>query len=241
MDYLTEANEQAVEKHVIELCLNLKALRDGSLGLGKAGIDVFWDYARGHFNQFGSIDLRRVIELVDYVKSAHPVYRDDFPHGSDKNLAWLQSVEDIHEASAEKHRRFVQGAAKGESTRDDSGFTLYERYNRRIIWLQQNNVRRPEEAPAPPPKELTEKEKAAAAVKADVDAIRSDIDVATKGHSQYAKNQNARLHKRFDELLSDVPHAKFFDRYGSQEWITGWPAVQRIIREEIRDANNPIR
>src|SRR5258708_14702476 len=117
-------------------------------------------------------------------------------------------------------RRYAQPAAQGETTRDSSGKTLYERYCERVLWLGQNNVHRAQEpVKTEAEKPLSEAEKKAAAAKAVVDGLRVEIDAATKGYSQYAKNQNARLHKKLNEVLADR-NFKYRDRY-PQVTLTG--------------------
>jgi hypothetical protein len=235
MGYITEQNKKAVEDHIVSLMMDLKTMRNG-LGLNADGINWVGGAALDHFGQFGKVDLRRVIELADEARR-YATFRDDYPHPGDKHLAWLQSVEDIREASVEKMRRFTQEAAKAEQTRDASGKTLYERYCARVLWLGENNVHRAPE-PVQEIRPLTEKEKQAAAVKTDLDAIRAEID-AIPGYSPYADSQRKRLHKRLNELLADRSF-KFYDRY-SQETFTGLEAIKRQMAVEQRDKDNPIR
>src|SRR5258708_31761154 len=140
MGFLNDQNKKAVEDRIFGLLKDLKAMRNG-LGLNKDGINWLGDAALAHFDQFGAIDFRSVIELADEARG-YAALRDDYPHPNDKNLAWLQSVEDIREASVDILRRYTQPAAKGEMTRDSSGKTLYERYCARVLWLRQNHVRR---------------------------------------------------------------------------------------------------
>jgi hypothetical protein len=236
MGFLNDQNKKAVEDHIFGLLKDLKAMRDG-LGLNKDGINWLGDAATAHFDQFGAIDLRRVIELAAEARG-YAVLRDDYPHPNDKNLSWLQSVEDIREASVDVMRRYSQPAAKGEMTRDSSGKTLNQRFNDRVLWLGQNNVHRAQEpVTTEAVKPLTEQEKKAAADKANIDAIRKEID-DTPSHSKYADSQRKRLHARLNELLADR-NFKYRNRY-TQEILTGLDAVKAEMRRELADKDNPI-
>ena len=228
-------NQQQVIAHIVKLTKDLRLLRQSdNIGVNMDGENELALRALTHFDVSGKFDVHDLADIVQQIRTDYPTYRDDFPHFDDQQLKWLDSLDAINEASSEKIKRFMQPTAI------DSG--LYQRFNDRVGWLKENNVRRPKvDAVQEAAKPLTPKEQAAAKVKAEIDAIKTEIDAATKGYTNWAIRQREKLHARFAELLADMPRAKFFDRYGSQEWLTGWPAVQRIIREEIRDKDSPIR
>src|SRR5258708_32383044 len=119
----------------------------------------------------------------------------------------------------EKLRNFLQPVA---ADKDASGTSLLERFNARTQWLKDNNVRRPK-VEAVPTKPLTEKEKATAKRKAEIDAIKNESDTATKGCTQYAIRQRGKLHARFADVLAEQPRAKCCDRNSSQDRRTRWP------------------
>src|SRR5260221_786140 len=229
-------HEQAVKFTANQINL-LEATLQGGLGLSYQGTTELLKRGVENIYACGEMNIPIIRRILDQLKKDQPLMRDDVPFPNDPHLDFLTSIEAAQEMPKEKLRKFLQPVA---AEKDASGTSLLERFNARTQWLKHNDVHRPEEAPAAPTKPLSEKEKAAAAAKAVVDAIKEEID-SIPGHSPYADSQRKRLHARLNNLLADMPRAKFFDRYGSQEWLTGWPAVQRIIREEIRDKDNPIR
>jgi hypothetical protein len=234
MGYINDGNRKTVEDRIFNLMMDARAARQDGIGLNGAGINFLGEWALSTFDQTGAINLRTILELIKTIIEKYPTLSAEYPHADDPQLKWLDSIEAINEAKADVIKRYMQPVAV------DSG--LFQRFNERVGFMKSKNVHRPKvEAVQEAAKPLTPKEQAAAKVKTEIDAVKSEIDTATKGYTQYAIRQREKLHARFAELLADMPRAKFFDRYGSQERLTGWPAVQRIIRQEIRDCNNPIK
>lgn len=75
-------------------------------------------------------------------------------------------------------------------------------------------------------------------------AIREQIDQECKqhGYTRYQQAKHARLTRRLDDLLANPSRQIYFDRArGGIEQITGVAAIERIMQEELRSADNPIR
>jgi hypothetical protein len=231
MGYIkTEQERQTAIIRVKQLADNLNMLRSdvGGIGLSDEGINVAALKAMQNIDRFGFIDSHEFAKLVDSVKSEDIKYRTDMPHAGDQQLSWLTSIQSYRDASSEQIRKYLQPAAMGEMTRDASGKTLKERFDERVSWLHSNRVHAPkqQETVQPAAKPLTEREQLVAKAKADVVAIRAEIDGLQPHYSSYVQNQKTRLHKLLNELIGDH---------------RGINEIKKVMARELRDRDNPIR
>ncbi|SRR6266404_3170207 len=170
MGFLNEQNKKAVEGHIFGLLKDLKAMRNG-IGLNGNGINWLGDVALAHFDQFGKIDLRRVIELADEARS-YAVFHDSYPHPGDPQLKGITSIEAARALSVEQLKMLNNNVAFSTG--------LHKRFNERLAWLQANNVHevKPAEPEPAAPVVLTPEQQAQADARKRLDAVYAKIDKA---------------------------------------------------------------
>ncbi len=75
-----------------------------------------------------------------------------------------------------------------------------------------------------------------------ITAIREKIEAECKGYTMYQQKKQARLTRTLEHLLSHPGSQFFLDHsQGGTEVYRGLDAIERLMAEEIRSADNPIR
>jgi hypothetical protein len=174
-----------------------------------------------HHGRVTAYDLNAVIiKLID--KGLIPLdqgkkTQDEMPHKDDPQLRWLDSVDAYKEASSDKIRKFLQPAASGEMTRDASKKTLKERFDERVTFLQQRNVRRAETRSTQPTPRVESKGQQMHR------EILKSIDNLGPDHRNLILKTKERMRRQVSEMIQNKK---------SLEEIT------RFINSEIKDFQN---
>lgn len=124
---------------------------------------------------------------------------------------------------------------------------LLDKLNERLAYIQMHRIKRSSLPPAEQTRtntvedapELTEVQARVVKIR---ELIAQESTGSRGGYSEYAQKKNARLNRMLDEILRDPSRQIYRDRSrGGIEVLRGIEAVERIMADEIRDADNPIR
>jgi hypothetical protein len=128
-------------------------LRDSEIPATNENIAAIARHALVHLRTHETIDALDIATIVGKLKVAGHLLIDkeaasrdaaaSIPHQHDPQLRWLNSLEDINEAGADKLRRFTGDPAMSHLTKDQTGKTLAARYRERFDYIVKHKVKRP--------------------------------------------------------------------------------------------------
>src|SRR5260221_2446807 len=148
MGYLNAENQKQVITHIVKLMKDVKLIRQSdNIGVNVNGENELAVRSLAHFDVDGKIDVHDLADVIKTIRTDNPKFRDDYPHFDDKQLRWLDSIDAYTEASSDVIRRYMQPAAI------DSG--LKKRFDERVTFLRNNNIRRPKVEATTEPPQLT--------------------------------------------------------------------------------------
>jgi hypothetical protein len=158
-------------------------LRDSEVPATNENIAAIARHALVHLRTHDTIDALDIATIVGKLKvggylliGKEAASRDaaaSIPHQHDPQLRWLNSLEDINEAGADKLRRFTGDPAMSHNTKDHTGKTLAARYKERFDFIVKHKIKRPVvEAPVVSP----ERAKADKAIAEGLERINKKID-----------------------------------------------------------------
>jgi hypothetical protein len=211
----TQQKVKEAVTHVTTLASQYDAVRDGGSQLSEEGIFQLAAAAMTQIDLVGYIDLRKFAELADKVRAEHPKYGvDPMPYPNDAKLQWLQSLDDLKEASAAQIKIFLQPVAW--DTKDADGSNAKSRFEARVAWLNKHKVHRPK-VEAAPVVELTEEQQAQADIKARYDYVRDKIAGLGPAWLERVKKLKARLTDRCNDMIREKRSIDEIERYINAE------------------------
>jgi hypothetical protein len=232
--------EQAAQ-HINNLATQLQIARP-QVGLTDAGIVELSRLAFLHIDATGSLGFKTFVDYVDTL-AGDPAFGGsisyDAPFREDPSLVNINTLEDIDEMKSEVVRRFMQPAAQ---MKDSTGTSAKERFDARVSWIKQNKIHRapePEAVEAPP---LTPSQQKVANTNEVVAKLRALIDREYgSSYTDWGRRQHSKCHEYLNDLLRDGEKIRWYDRSRQAYLVNSLKALENLVKEKIRDCENPIR
>ena len=171
--------------------------------------------------------------------AASATVADAAPYLDEPMLRNLTSVVAVTELTAQQAKMFcTQSAMHGYDERGRKIVSLNQKFNERVAWLRAH----PDvvlDFSEPQPQTVVVRKRAE---DPRITAIREQIEKESKGYTDYSHRKRERLDKTLNELLRDPSRQVYRDRSrGGIELIKGLDAIERIMRDVIRDYDSPFK
>ena len=222
--------------------------------------DALFAYAKSRGGNIGVDDVQIVVaKLGDIERGGRLRYyhepatqttpalsnpADTAPYLDESMLKNVTSLSAVAAMTAAQVKVFATSDARHEYDKNGNKIvSLNQKFNERLAWLQAH----PDVDLADTLARIFSKPQPQTVVRTRIEdprvqQIREQLEKESRGYTAWAHSKRERLNRALNELLSDPSRQIYRDRSrGGIEVIKGLDAVERLMTDAIRDADNPIK